>query len=183
MAEPFRAQWANAQRAISAAQVNHLPIVAHFARRLGLVEMINRLVTTEVEVEPGVIALGLVLDTLSGRSPLYHLEKTFEECDRALLFARELPAEYVSDDTVGWMLDVFYTTGTQRLCSAISVAALQRFPIATRLVHCDTTSVNLFGDYRAIDGAEPPFTITHGYSKDTPGPQAVRLLAAVCRGQ
>jgi len=114
MAEPFRAQWANAQRAISAAQVNHLPIVAHFARRLGLVEMINRLVTTEMEVEPGLIALGLVLDTLSGRSPLYHVEKTCEECDRALLFARELPAAYVSDDTVGRMLDVFYSTSVSR---------------------------------------------------------------------
>ncbi len=60
----------------------------------------------------------------------------------------------------------FYKTGTQRLFSALSVAALQRFPISTRLVHFDTTSVNLFGDYRAIEGEEPPFNITHGYSKD-----------------
>ena len=47
------------------AQVDHLPIIAHYARRLGLVEMINGLVPVEMEVEPGMIALGLVLDTLS----------------------------------------------------------------------------------------------------------------------
>jgi len=166
MADPFCPRWPNVQQVISAARVDHQPIVVHFARRLGLVEMINRLVTTEMEVEPGVIALGLVLDTLNGRSPLYHLEKTFEECDRALLFARELPAEYFSDDNVGRMLDVFYKTGTQRLFSELSVAALQRFPVSTRLVHFDTTSVNLFGEYRVIEGEEPPFNITHGYSKD-----------------
>jgi len=96
MAEPFHAQWPNVQQVISAAQVNHLPIVAHFARRLGLVEIIDRLVTTEMAVEPGVIALGLVLDTLSGRSPLYHLQTAFEDCDRALLFGRDLPAEAFS---------------------------------------------------------------------------------------
>jgi transposase len=166
MAEPFHAQWPNVQQVISAAQVNHLPIVAHFARRLGLVEIIDRLVTTEMAVEPGVIALGLVLDTLSGRSPLYHLQTAFEDCDRALLFGRDLPAEAFSDDNVGRMLECFYETGTQRLFSALSVAALQRFPVSTRLVHFDTTSVNLFGDYRSAESEEPPFKITHGYSKD-----------------
>jgi hypothetical protein len=55
---------------ITAAQVNHVPIIAHYARRLGLVELVNRLVPVEMEVEPGLIVLGLVLDTLSGRSPL-----------------------------------------------------------------------------------------------------------------
>lgn len=180
MAYPFCAQWPNVQQAISAARVDHLPIVAHFARRLGLVEIINRLVTTEMEVEPGVIALGLVLDTLSGRSPLYHLDKAFEECDRALLFGRELPAEFFSDDNVGRMLDCFYKTGTQRLFSELSVAALQRFPISTRLVHFDTTSVSLFGDYRGVDGEEAPFNITHGYSKDKRPDLKQFVLSLLC---
>jgi len=60
MAEPFGARGASPPQEISVAQVNHLPIVAHFARRLGLVEVVNELVPTQMEVEPGVIALGLV---------------------------------------------------------------------------------------------------------------------------
>jgi hypothetical protein len=91
MAEPFGTNGASTAPAISAGQVNHLAVVAYFARRLGLVQIVNRLVSTQMEVEPGMIVLGLVLDTLSGRSPLYHLETAFEDCDRALLFARELP--------------------------------------------------------------------------------------------
>ena len=82
MAEPFAANGARTAQAISAGQVNHLPIVAHYARRLGLVEIVNGLVRTQMEVEPGLIVLGLVLDTLSGRSPLYHLQTAFEDCDQ-----------------------------------------------------------------------------------------------------
>jgi len=78
MAYPFQPVTLNPDQVITAAQVNHLPIIAHYARRLGLVELVNRLVPVEMEVEPGLIVLGLVLDTLSGRSPLYHLETAFE---------------------------------------------------------------------------------------------------------
>ena len=76
---------------ISAARVDHLPIIGSYARRLKLVEIVNQLVPTQMAVEPGVIVLGMVLDTLSGRSPLYHLEKSFEGCDRRVLFGEDLP--------------------------------------------------------------------------------------------
>jgi hypothetical protein len=74
MAEPFQPVILNPGQVITAAQVNYLPIIAHYARRLGFVELVNRLVPVDMDVEPGQIVLGLVLDTLSGRSPLYHLE-------------------------------------------------------------------------------------------------------------
>lgn len=90
MAVPFERQVNNLDQVITAAQVDHLPIIAHYARRLGLVEMINGLVPVEMEVEPGMITLGLVLDTLSGRSPLYHLENAFENGDRELLFGQPI---------------------------------------------------------------------------------------------
>ena len=47
MAEPFSGHGVGTAQAISAGQVNHLPIIAHFARRLGLVEIVNRLVFRE----------------------------------------------------------------------------------------------------------------------------------------
>jgi len=179
MAVPFEAQGARSGE-ISAAQINHLPVVAHFARRLGLVQIVNRLVPTQMEVEPGVIALGLVLDTLSGRSPLYHLQTAFEDCDRALLFGQDLPAQCFSDDTVGRMLDRFYEVGTQRIFSALSVAALEGFPISTHQVHFDTTSVNLFGDYLGAQDEAAPFKITHGYSKDKRPDLKQLVLSLLC---
>lgn len=180
MAEPFGPKRACASQEISAAQVNHLPIVAHFARRLGLVELFNELVPTQMEVEPGVIALGLVLDTLSGRSPLYHLQTAFEDCDRGLLFGQERPAEYFNDDNVGRMLDRFYEVGTQRLFSALSVRALEGFPVSTHHVHFDTTSINLFGDYLGAQDEAAPFKITNGYSKDKRPDLKQFVLSLLC---
>ena len=57
--------------------VQHLPIIKAYADQLGLVSLINHYVPTEMDVDAGTIVLGLVLDTLSGRSPLYRLEEFF----------------------------------------------------------------------------------------------------------
>ena len=144
MAEPFSSMTSNPAQVISAAQVNHMPIVAHYARRLGLVEIVNRLVPSEMEVKPGVIVLGLVLDTLSGRSPLYHLEQAFEDCDRELLFGEALAASDFNDDTVGRVLERLYEVGTQKIFSCMSVSALQGFALPTEHVHFDTCPSRIF---------------------------------------
>jgi Domain of unknown function (DUF4277) len=69
---------------IEAYQVQHLPIVKAYADKIGLVETINQLVPTEMAIDPGTIVLGMILDTLSGRSPLYRLEEFFTHAQSAL---------------------------------------------------------------------------------------------------
>jgi hypothetical protein len=44
-------------------QVKHLPIVKAYADKIGLVEVINQLVSTEMAIDPGTIVLGMILDT------------------------------------------------------------------------------------------------------------------------
>jgi transposase len=180
MAEPFGPSTLNNGQAITAAQINHLPIVASYARRLGLVEIVNRLVPVEMDVEPGIIVLGMVLDTLSGRSPLYHLESAFEACDRGVLFGQEIPASDFSDDNVGRILEHLFNAGTQKIFSALSVSALQRFELSTRHVHFDTTSVNVYGEYLGASGDEAPFKINHGYSKDKRPDLKQFVLSLLC---
>jgi hypothetical protein len=51
--------------------VQPLPIIKAYADQLGLVSLLNHYVPTEMDVDAGTMVLGLVLDTLSGRSPLY----------------------------------------------------------------------------------------------------------------
>jgi len=182
MAQPFGPKATIDGQIISAAKVDHLPIVKHYAQRLGLVEIVNRLVPTQMEVRPGVIVLGMVLDTLSGRSPLYHLEESFEDCDRGLLFGEELAASYFNDDNVGRVLELIYEVGTQKIFSSLSVAALQRFGLSTEHVHFDTTSVNLYGDYLNATGEQAPFEITHGYSKDKRPDLKQFVLSMLCVG-
>jgi transposase len=150
-------------------QVQHLPIVKAYADKIGLVEAINEVVPTEMAVDPGTIVLGMILDTLSGRSPLYRLEEFFTHQDMALLLGKAVAPEAFQDDTVGRVLDRLYDTGTMKVFTACAVRADRVCGFDKRYVHFDTTSIMVYGDYLRPEEAkesEGPFRITYGYSKD-----------------
>src|SRR6266446_9684152 len=126
---------------IEAYQVQHLPIVKAYADKIGLVEAINQLVPTEMAIDPGTMVLGLILDTLSGRSPLYRLEEFFTHQDTALLLGKAVAPEVCNDDTVGRVFDRLYDTGTMKVFTACAVRADQVFGFDKRYVHFDTTSM------------------------------------------
>src|SRR5215471_6533357 len=86
---------------IEAYPVQHLPIVTAYADKIGLVEVINQIVPTEMAIDPGTIVLGMILDTLSGRSPLYRLTEFFAHQDTALLLGKTVAPATFDDDTVG----------------------------------------------------------------------------------
>ena len=157
---------------LEAYHVQHLPIVKAYADKIGLVEAINAVVPTEMGVDPGTIVLGMILDTLSGRSPLYRLEEFFAHQDTVLLLGRMVAPEAFNDDTVGRILERLYDVGTMKIFTACAVRADQVYGLDKRYVHFDTTSISVYGDYLPPEGQsdqqEPvvPFTITHGYSKD-----------------
>ena len=52
---------------IEVSDVYHLPIIKAFADRIDLVNIINRLVPSKMEIDPGTLVLAMVLDALSGR--------------------------------------------------------------------------------------------------------------------
>jgi len=49
---------------ITAYVVGHLPIIKSYAVKIGLVEIINDLIPSQMDVDPGTIFLGLAMDTL-----------------------------------------------------------------------------------------------------------------------
>jgi len=153
---------ANVLNQLTITDVKFLPIVKEYARRINLVETINHVVGTQMELQPGPVVLAMVLDTLSGRSPLYRLIDFFEEKDTELLLGEAIPADHFTDHNVGRALDKMFETGTQKIFSQLSQNAIGGFKINTEKVHYDTTSVSVFGDYDLVD---PPFEITFGHSK------------------
>jgi hypothetical protein len=46
-----------------------------------------------MELNPGLAVLAMVLDTLSGRSPLYRLSEFFEEKDTEILLGADIEPE------------------------------------------------------------------------------------------
>jgi transposase len=168
---------------IEAYQVQHLPIVKAYADKIGLVEAINQVVPTEMAIDPGTIVLGMILDTLSGRSPLYRLEEFFTHQDTALLLGKAVAPEAFQDDTVGRVLERLYATGTMKVFTACAVRADRAFGFDKRYVHFDTTSLTVYGDYRPPEEAEEqgvPFRITYGYSKDKRPDLKQFVFATLC---
>src|SRR5262245_25752850 len=154
---------------IEAYHVQHLPIVKAYADKIGLAEAINHIVPTEMAIDPGTIVLGMILDTLSGRSPLYRLEEFLTHQDTALLLGKAVAPEAFQDDTVGRVVDRLYAMGTMKVFTACAVRADRVFGFDKRYVHFDTTSITVHGDYLSPEETEAsavPFRITYGYSKD-----------------
>ena len=153
---------------IAAYHVQHLPIVKAYADTIGVVEVIHQLVPTEMGIDPGTIVLGMILDTLSGRSPLYRLEEFFAHQDTALLLGQAIAPDAFNDDTVGRVLERLYDVGTMKIFTACAVRADQAYGLDKQYVHFDTTSISVYGDYRPPEGPPDqqapavPFTITHG---------------------
>src|SRR6516164_2927019 len=166
--------------AIEAYPVHHLPIIKAYADQLGLVSLINHYVPTEMEVDAGTVVLALVLDTLSGRSPLYRLEEFFAQQDTALLLGKAISPQALNDDTAGRVLDRLYDFGTMRLFTACAVRAAMRFGLERRSVHFDTTSRSVWGDYEFAETQDLPFQVTYGYSKDKRPDLKQFVLSTLC---
>ena len=155
----------------------HMPIVKAYAKKIGLVDTIDRLVDTQMELSPGMAVFGMVLDTLSGRTPLYRLTEFFEEKDTELLLGAAIEPERFCDYNLGRSMDKIFETGTQKIFSQLAQNALTVFEVDPRRLHFDTTSVSVFGDYDLID---PPFDITYGYSKDKRPDLKQFLVSMLC---
>jgi len=158
-------------------EVRHLPIVKAYAQKIGLVETIDRMVGSQMELSPGMAVFGMVLDTLSGRTPLYRLAEFFEEKDTELLLGTAIEPERFCDTNLGRSMDQIFETGTQKIFSQIAQTALATFAVDPRRLHFDTTSVSVFGDYHLVD---PPFEITYGYSKDKRPDLKQFLVSMLC---
>ena len=157
--------------------VKHLPIVKQYARRINLVETINQLVGSQMDLSPGMAILAMVLDTISGRTPLYRLTEFFEEKDTELLLGTAIEPDLFCDTNLGRAMDKIFETGTLKIFSQLSQNAISVFDVDARRVHFDTASVSVYGDY---DLADPPFQITCGHSKDKRPDLKQFLISMLC---
>jgi uncharacterized membrane protein len=78
-------------------EVGHLQIVKAFANKIKLVETFDTMVNSQMELPAGACILAMVLDTLSGRTPLYRLEEFFQEKDTELLLGNLTALQDYSD--------------------------------------------------------------------------------------
>lgn len=156
----------------------HLPIAAAYCRKMNLAEIVDSMVPSQMELSPGLAVLALVLDTLSGRSPLYRVQEFWEQEDRALLLGRDVQPSLFNDNNLGRALDAIFEAGPSRIITEVGIHAAKEFGLDVSTVSYDTTSINVWGEYAMCE--DPSFTegprITWGHSKDK-RPDLKQLMA------
>ena len=159
---------------IDSYQVGFQPIIRAYMQKLGLIELIDQAVGGQMEVKPGIIVAGMIQDTLTGRSPLYHLKNFFENQDTELILGEAVDSSVFADHNVGRVLDRIKEAGPSRIFGEIARRAAVVYKLDTTSGHWDSTSVSVWGNYGAIQEEEEEksgeegktLNLTHGYSKD-----------------
>jgi transposase len=148
-------------------QHGFLPVAASYCRKLGLIELINRLVPTQMELSPGLAVQAMVLDTLSGRSPVYRVEQFLEQEDAHLMLGESVEPHQFNDTNLGRSLDAIFEAGTANILTDLGAAAVKSFDLDASVISYDTTSTNVWGEYTTLgeDSRSGP-NITYGHSKD-----------------
>jgi len=161
-------------------RIDHIPAIARMCHRLGLIDLINESIPCNTDLDLGTLVVGMVCDTLSGRSPLYKVEEFIAEQDTELLFGIQVNSDNFNDDALGRALDRIHKKGTLKLFTEVSLKAASTFNLDTSRCNFDTTSVNVWGNYHNSRPDSQAPHITHGYSKDKRGDLKQFMVSMLC---
>lgn len=162
-------------------KVAALPIIANFCQELGLTRQVDKQIDSPENISSGQVVVGMVMDTLSGRSPLYKLNEYFEGQDTELIFGTKLKPSDFNDNNVGKVLDNIHAYGASQLFSQITYGACQKYDLNMKYMHYDTTSVSVHGDYDGYETeTDERIAITYGYNKDLRPDMKQFMMDALC---
>ena len=145
----------------------HLPVIAHFYDRLAIKQITDNSLPwdkSQWEISPGTVIKAIIIDALSGRSPLYRMHEFFETIDTEHLLGQGIYASHFNDDRLGRTLDIIYKHGAAQFFSDIVLSAINEFNLNLRMIHADTTSKSVYGNYESQNPNS--INITQGFSKD-----------------
>lgn len=162
-------------------KVTSLPIIANFCQELGITRIVDNQVDSPENISSGQVVVGMIMDTLSGRSPLYKLHEYFDGEDTELIFGTKLESSDFNDNNVGKVLDNIHAHGASQLFSQITYNACQKYKLSQKYMHYDTTSVSVHGDYQGYENeTDERIAITHGHSKDLRPDMKQFMMSALC---
>ncbi len=168
MSTPGPAPFTLASRRLGA-----LPLVTHFARRIGLPGLLDRWVPPDdarLALDPATVLSVVVANLCIGHRPLYALGEWAAAYEPALLGLAEGHADLLNDDRAGRMLDRLFLADRGSLLTELVTGMIGEFGIDCSRLHNDSTSVSVHGAYQAAGGGEvagvPTPAITFGHSKD-----------------
>jgi transposase len=153
----------------------HLLVVASYLNRLNFKEIFNSSLQwdeTQWKFSPGALAQLMIIATFipaNKKIALSRIPQAYLGMDLELLVGEPVEPGELSDDLFAAMLDRFHKAGCDRILSTIALSARATFDLPPNcILHSDTTSHILYGDYSESEHASEPFSVlpTYGYSKD-----------------
>ncbi len=134
-----------------------IPVLMPILQRLNIVEIINKYVQTEADVDSGSVALILALNRLVSPKPLYKVADWL--ATTVLEETLSIPAEKLHDRRLGDLLDKIFPH-IDKIWQEIVLSAVTEFGVEIDFVHYDITSIYFEGEYQHADKIE------YGYSRD-----------------
>ena len=153
---------------LSNARVDHLGLVAGFAKEMKLAERIDKLlgVYPDEKVTVGESVVAMILNGLGFTDrPLSLVSQFFENVPISMLFREGLSAEDFNRFKLSRALDRIAAYGCEALFGQIDLGVAKDFELQHDIIHFDTTSFSLTGDHLS-DSDESTISVTKGYSKD-----------------
>jgi len=149
--------------------LDHLGLVAGMYDELGISEVLDRTIlqdTLQRQVSIGQAVKALVVNGLGFiNRALYLAPQFFADKPTERLIGPGIFAEHLNDDVLGRALDKLYEHDVTTLFMLISAQACQRLGLVGSVVHLDSTSFHVDGDYHR-EAAVGVVTLTKGYSRD-----------------
>lgn len=130
--------------------IDHLGIVAGIVDSIGLVEIINNLLGSELgeKVSAGHVVKAMILNGLGFVSkPLYMFPKFFESIPCEHLIGTGVKPEYLNDDKLGRVMDKMFLKGLDTIFLAVSLNTVKKFNISLESSHLDSSSMHVHGEY------------------------------------
>ena len=152
-----------------------LLVIASYLNRLDFKESINRNVRwdpTQWKYSPGVLSQLLVIATFipaNKKTALSRIHQVYAGMDLELLVGEPVNPAELSDDLFANMLDRLWEAGCENILSTIALTVRTVFDLPPDYVlHSDTTSHVLYGDYESSESAPDPSRIqpAYGHSKE-----------------
>lgn len=152
-------------------QIGHFGLVAGMIDELGISGIIDEtLPKTRDHVLPhSAIIKAMLLNGLGfNERRLYIFSRFFSNLSTEQLFGEGVTPEHLNDDVLVRTLDRIYEYGSTDLFNRIVLEVMKKFEFGTHLLHADTTSFSVYGDYDDAEDEEDFRTIriTYGHSKD-----------------
>lgn len=155
---------------VTSTQLDHLGIVAGIYDRLGVKDVIDSRLpkSRHHKASHSDSTKAMILNGLGfvGQR-LYLFPQYYEKVPVGRLIREGLQASDLNDDVIGSALDAIYNYGPTELFNEIALKIMNQDALGTQLLHADTTSFSVQGEYESEDEEDQKsIEIVLGHSKD-----------------